>query len=232
MTQDLYLTDRYCKECDALVTSVLPEGVILDTTIFYPTGGGQPHDLGTLTTGTGLIYTVSNVTKTGQGILHHISGEKPAQGEHVLCTIDWTRRYRLMRMHTAAHLLSGLIHNKTGAAITGNQLGLDESRIDFDLEKFDKDNILSFASDANALITAEKPVHINFVTPAEAKALSKLAAGTYDHLQEVRMITIEGCDAQPCGGTHITNTKEIGTITITQLKNKGKNNRRLYYTIP
>ena len=79
---------------------------------------------------------------------------------------------------------------------------------------------------------AKLKVDINFVTPAEAKALSKLAAGTYDHLQEVRMITIEGCDAQPCGGTHITNTKEIGTITITQLKNKGKNNRRLYYTIP
>ncbi len=232
MTVALYLKDCYLQECQSIVTDVLPEGVILDKTVFYPTGGGQPYDTGVLTDAQGRTHVVSNVTKTEQGILHHIPGDKPPQGSTVHGVIDWERRYRLMRMHTAAHLLSGLIHGKTGAVITGNQLGLEESRIDFDLEAFDKEQILSFAHDANAIISEQKPVHISFVTPSEAKHLSKLAVGNYDHLQEVRMITIDGTDAQPCGGAHISNAKEIGTITVTQLKNKGKNNRRLYYTLP
>lgn len=232
MTQSLYLQDSYVQTLDAHITSNTPEGVILDKTIFYPTGGGQPFDTGVLTDSQGKQYRVFNVTKTEQGILHHISGEMPEQGCTVHGFIDWTRRYRLMRMHTAAHLLSGIIHEKTGAVITGNQLGLDESRVDFDLETFDKDQILSFAIAANAIIVEKKSVQISFGSPKEAKKLCKLSTGNYDHLSEVRMITIEGTDAQPCGGTHIKNTEEISTITITQVKNKGKNNRRLYFTIP
>lgn len=230
MTTALYLRDCYLQRCEAKIIEITDEGIVLDQTVFYPTGGGQPYDTGKLIFDE-KEFIVTNVTKKEGHILHHISGEKPSVGTRVICAVDWERRYKLMRHHTAAHLLSGLINKETGAAITGNQLDVGESRIDFDLEAFDKEAFMAFANKANTITSANRPVTISFLSPEQAKHLSKLAVSDYSSLQELRIVDIDGIDTQPCGGTHVKNTKEIGKITITQLKNKGKNNRRLYYSV-
>src|SRR3989344_2593044 len=196
-----YLLDCYKKEFDAQVTKV-KEGVFitLDQTYFYPIGGGQPYDTGIITSN-GKAYKVIFVKKEEGEIIHEISDLGIKEGDHIHGTIDWDRRYILMRYHTAAHILSEVISKATGALITGNQLETDKARIDFSLENYDKEKMTS------------------------------LAKGFSEDIQEVRIVDIEGFGKEACGGTHLKNTSEVGEILFVKAENKGKNNRRIVITL-
>jgi Ser-tRNA(Ala) deacylase AlaX len=155
-------------------------------------------------------------------------------GNKIHGIIDWERRYRLMRMHTAAHVISEIINRETGALITGNQLDVEKSRIDYNLENFDRKKIEECVNKANEVIRQGLQVKVYFLKREEAlkiPKITKLAKGLPENLEEVRIVEIEGFDIQADGGTHVSNLKEIGKIEIVKMENKGRSNRRLYYTV-
>lgn len=230
----LYLKDCYLKEFDAIVESV-KDGryIVLSQTAFYPSSGGQPHDTGSIIKGDE-SFNIIYVGKFEGEISHEINKEGLKIGDKVKCTINWERRYKLMRHHTAAHILSEAMHRKTGALITGNQLDIGQSRIDFSLENFDKDIILGCINDSNEIVKKELPVKIYFL-PREAamkiENISKLMKGLPEDIKEVRVVEIEGYDVQADGGTHVKNTGEVGHLEFLKAENKGKNNRRVYFML-
>jgi misacylated tRNA(Ala) deacylase len=235
MANALYMEDTYLKEFEAMVTKADSKFIGLDRTAFYPNSGGQPNDTGTLTrVSDGKEFKVVSVVKMSGDISHEISEPGLEVGDRVAGRIDWDRRYVLMRNHTAAHVLSGVISKETGADITGNQLGLDKSRIDFSLENFDREQLKSYEEKANAIVNAAMPVNIRILPREEAfkiPALVKLRMGLPESIKEIRIIDIVGFDQQACAGCHVKNTSEIGKITIANSENKGKDNRRIYFTI-
>ena len=231
-----YLLDCYKKEFDAQVTKV-KEGVFitLDQTYFYPIGGGQPYDTGIITSN-GKAYKVIFVKKEEGEIIHEISDLGIKEGDHIHGTIDWDRRYILMRYHTAAHILSEVISKATGALITGNQLETDKARIDFSLENYDKEKILEYIAQANQIIKEAHPIHWSLLQRKEAESIlgekmTSLAKGFSEDIQEVRIVDIEGFGKEACGGTHLKNTSEVGDILFVKAENKGKNNRRIVITL-
>jgi misacylated tRNA(Ala) deacylase len=233
MDKPLYLVDSYLKEFDAVVVFVHGSDVILDRTAFYPASGGQPNDLGMIICN-GKEYVVNNVRKSEQGIVHETAGPGLCPNDRVHCVLNWERRCKLMRMHTAAHVLSAVVNRMAGALITGNQLNLDKSRIDFSLEEFDKGKIQKFADEANRLISAGAAVETRFMPREEALKLPgivKLADKLPPNVSELRIVDIKGFDAQACGGTHVKELSEIGKIIVLGAENKGKSNRRMYFTL-
>jgi len=231
MTDLLYFRDHYLRECDAEVVDVMANKIELDKTVFYPEGGGQPCDTGKLTLD-GTQFNLTFVKKESGKVLHHVDREGLKKGDNVHCIIDWERRYKLMRFHTASHILSGIFSKEYGAKITGNQIKLDECRVDFDLEKFDREVIDSIIKKGNELVEQSLPVTIKFMERSEVEAnpsLIKLAMGLPPNIQTLRMICIGDFDMQPDGGTHVANTSEIGKIVFLRAENKGKNNRRVYF---
>ncbi|MBI1973073.1 alanyl-tRNA editing protein [Candidatus Woesearchaeota archaeon] len=234
MTKAIYLEDSYLKSCTATVTGVQGTVILLDQTIFYPTGGGQACDTGTLLAN-GEVYRVTSVQKVSGALYHQVDRDGLGIGDQVTCTLDWDRRHRLMRSHTAAHLLSGLLHQKTKASITGNQLEPDKSRMDFSLAEYSPAVIDTLFHEANQLIKQNIPVKVYTLTKEQAlvdEALFKLANKEYvEHLQDVRVVEIEGVDKQADGGTHVKSLGEIGKIFLQKIDNKGKNNRRVYFTV-
>lgn len=233
MTELLYMEDCFLKEFDASVVSVEGNLIELDRTAFYPLGGGQPNDTGKIFLDE-KEFSVKGVFKKGDKVFHEVDKEGLKPGDRVKGIIDWERRYKLMRMHTAAHLLSEIINRETKALITGNQLGLERSRIDYNLEKFDRDKILECAEKVNEIIKKDLPVKIYFLKREEALKIpniSKLAKFIPPNLPELRIVEIEGVDIQADGGTHVKRLGEIGKIKIVKMENKGKNNRRIYYEL-
>jgi len=229
----LYLEDSYQKTFTATVVRADKTHIYLDQSAFYPQGGGQPADSGTLRCN-GKTYNVTHVKKDEQGIRHEIDREGISKGDTVQGHLDWPRRYTLMRMHTAAHCLSAIIHNKFGAKITGNNLDTEKSRIDFNLKDFDKDAILQAVAKLNETIAQGAPVHVTYMNRAQAledPELVKLADRLPPAIQELRIVTIDSIDRQCDGGTHVKDAKEIGTIEILSFENKGKQNRRIYFTV-
>ncbi len=227
MTKHLYFDDPYLKEFSSIVAKVDSNRVVLEASAFYPAGGGQPCDTGVIIGQS--EHRVLKVSKSedGEDIVHEIEGSLDV-GEKVEGRIDWDRRYKLMRMHTAAHVLSAVIHKKTGAMITGNQLGVEQSRIDFSLEDFDRAKIYEHCDEANRLIAEGREVKSYFTDSTSVPTL--LAKGLPD-VDRIRIVEIDGIDAQADGGTHVKSTEEIGRIEITKVENKGKHNRRVYYTL-
>lgn len=231
MTEVLYLKDCYLKEFDATVISVKDNKYItLDKTAFYPVSGGQPNDTGKIIS-SGIEYNIIFVGKFDNNISHEVDKEGLKQGNKVHCIIDWNRRYKLMRMHTAAHILDSVIHKESGALFTGNQLGEDKSRLDFNLETFDREKMQSYITKANEEIKKSKEVKISFMPKEEASKLSMLLEWDYGDMKELRVIDIEGIDKQPCGGTHIKNTSEIKEIIFDSVDNKGKGRKRIYFKL-
>src|SRR5665648_159625 len=236
--EELYLADCYVKEFNARVTGITKKDdgnqfVILDKTAFYPNAGGQPHDLGVMIKDE-KEYPVVYVDEFDGIISHEISGCGLTVGDKVACKIDWERRFHFMRYHTACHVLSAVIHKETGAKITGNQIGVDKTRVDFSLDDFDRELIKSYETKVNTLIDSRTPVNISFLSrqrAMEIPSLVKLAAGLSDDIENVRIIDIVDYDMQACGGTHVANTNEIGHIEIIKTENKGKNNRRIYFRL-
>ena len=233
MTQQLFLEDCYLQTCTAEVLFVDGFFVELSATVFYPMGGGQSHDTGTLTC-QDQVYTVVDVLKQEGKLLHKIDHEGLRVGDYVVCQIDWSRRYRLMRMHTASHLLLGILHAATGALATGNQLDLVNSRVDFDLENYDPSRLSDLIAQANAAITSDSAVGIREISRAQAEifpSLAKLAKGLHPTVATIRVITLGSYDEQACGGTHLHSLSEIGTIVFVRAENKGKGRRRIYFTL-
>ncbi|MBI2661313.1 alanyl-tRNA editing protein [Candidatus Woesearchaeota archaeon] len=232
--QALYMHDSYLKEFEAVVESVKDEKyVVLDKTAFYPKGGGQPNDTGTIIKD-GQEFPIVFVGKFDNKISHEVSVPGLKAGDKVTGKIDWERRYRLMRMHTTAHLLSAVLHNKSGAMITGGDLDTEKSRIDFSLEDFDRGKLDEYCRLANEIIKNDLPVKVSFMKREEAlkiPGMVKLAGALPPEIDEWRIVEIEGVDRQADGGTHVKSLKEIGQIEILKVDNKGKNNRRVYYKV-
>lgn len=234
MAEALYMEDSYLKEFEAVVKSVKDDKfVVLDKTAFYPKSGGQPWDTGKFVADSG-EYNVVFTGKFSGEISHEVDKPGLKEGDKIKGVLDWDRRYRLMRMHTAAHVLSSVFIKEAGALITGNQLDIDKTRIDFSLEDFDREKIDEYVNKANELIKTNATVTISFMPREEVEQredLARLAKGLPEGVKTLRIVNIEGIDMQADGGTHVKNTEEIGTIEILDCKNKGKNNRRVYFTI-
>ncbi len=233
MTRKLYWEDSYMKEFEANVISVNDNLVELDQTIFFATGGGEPNDTGKLTA-KGEEFLVLDVSKDGEKILHKVDKEGLKASDRVKGIIDWERRHRFMRMHTASHLLSAIIHKETGALISGGNLDLDKSRIDFNLEEFDRVKFTTYVAKANELIKHDAKVKSYFMNREEAMKIPgiiKLLEALPPSIDNLRIVEIEGIDIQADGGNHVKSLDELGTIEIVKMENKGKSNRRMYFTL-
>jgi misacylated tRNA(Ala) deacylase len=230
-TNLLYATDAYVRAFDAHVVEVTPEGgVILDRTAFYPTGGGQPHDLGVFMWDGGSARVVE-VRKTGPLVVHRVEGDLPVVGGAVHGEIDWQRRYALMRHHTALHSMSGVIYELYGATVTGGQMYPDRARMDFLLPDLSQDRLNTIEERTNRLLAEGHAVSIRFLPRAEAFEIPDLIRTKVnlipEGIDEIRVVNIEGIDQQADGGTHVANTREVGRVHITGSENKGKGNKRL-----
>ncbi len=233
MTDPLYLRDCYLREFSASVVSVDGKKVELDKTAFYPNSGGQPNDTGIISVGD-TDFIVSDVVKDKGRIVHLIDRPGLNPGDKIKGQVDWTRRYIHMRYHTASHVLSGIIYNSTGAEITGNQISTEKTRIDFDLENFDRAKLPVFEQAANKILAENHPVLIRFLSREEAMKIptvTKLAMGLPESVKEVRIVSVEGFGKEACGGTHLKNTEEAGQIEFLNVENKGKSNRRIYFRL-
>lgn len=230
MTELLYQTDAYLREFEALVTAVDHEqnGVYLDRTAFYPGGGGQPHDLGLLRVGSAMLA----VTKVLRGNLHVIEGPLPGPGKMVQGMLDWERRYRLMRTHTAMHILCGVVWRDYGASVTGGNMEPLQGRMDFEFERMQKELVTEIEERINAEVAAAREVRVRILPREEAFAIPDLIRTKINLLpegiQEVRTVELAGLDLQADGGTHVANTREVGRLRITDYKSKGGINKRIY----
>lgn len=244
MADTLFLDDSYLREFSAKIVSVVKlEGeeskakIVLDRTAFFPTGGGQPCDLGKLAIAkNGAACEVADVRKENGEIVHTVVLPQNCQletGDEVTGEIDWARRHRHMRMHTAGHVLSAVMFAK-GLLITGNQLGANESRFDFSMENFDRALIDTCIAEANTLMARGQEVSISYLPREEAlkmPGMSKLTGALPPAISTLRIVKIGDIDTQADGGTHVKNTSEVGTLSISRAENKGKSNRRIYFTL-
>lgn len=228
------MEDSYLKEFEAVVASVKDgKYVILDQTVFYPKGGGQPCDTGKIIRGNE-VFKVVYVGKFSGEISHEVDHAGLKQGEKVQCIIDWDRRYRLMRSHTAAHLFASLLCNGTGALVTGNQLETDKIRFDFSLEQFNPDLLQKYVDKTNQLLSKDVPVKSYELPREEALKIPgvvKMAEAFPPDIPRLRIVELVNLDKQADGGTHVRNLNEVGRITLLKTENKGKNNRRIYFTL-
>ena len=233
MTERLYQHDGYLRTFDARVVSVRVDGVVLDRTAFFPTGGGVLGDTGTLTSATGAFPVVETVDDEA-GIVHRLERGGLAEGEAVQGSVDWDRRYLLMRYHTATHVLTGVMFNDFHVRVTGNQLTPEKARVDFAFETFDRAVLEEGFRRANALVGRDLAVQVSFVSAQEAHArpeLFKLETTFRHDLPELRLVEIVGFDTQADGGCHVARLSEIGRLVLTKTENKGKVNRRVYFVL-
>ena len=234
MTTALYLEDSYLKECDATVLSVRDaKYIVLDKTIFYPKGGGQPHDTGRIIRNTE-TFNVVYVGKFSGEISHEVDKPGLIPDDKVHCILDWQRRYKLMRSHTAAHLFASLLCNGTGALVTGNQLEIDKIRFDFSLDQFNPEILTRYVNQANELLKKDTPVKSYELPKEEAlkiPGIVKMAEAFPPDIPRLRIVELVNLDKQADGGTHVKNLNEVGQINVLKTENKGKNNRRIYFTI-
>ena len=235
MTELLYTTDSYLREFEAVVTGhVEGGGVVLDRTAFYPGGGGQPGDVGTLATA-GQTWTVTAVKKLDGQPVHFVDGEPPAVGTAVTGRLDWTRRYQLMRTHTAMHILCGVVFRDYGAQVTGGNMDPLQGRMDFEFETMRQELVAAIEEAVNAEVAAARPVRVRILPRDEAFAIPDLIRTKINLLPEgiaeVRTVELVGLDLQADGGTHVANTGEVGRVRVTDYKSKGKINKRIYLEV-
>jgi misacylated tRNA(Ala) deacylase len=238
MTELLYLLDSYIRTFEATVIAVNAElhAVILNRTAFYPGGGGQPCDLGTLTHN-GMPLRVAKVQKVDGQVAHILTPESPLPeiGAAVIGELDWERRYKLMRTHTALHILSAVIFRNYGAQVTGGNMEPGEGRLDFEFETLHGDFVRTVEAALNAEVAAARPIRVRLLPRDEAFQIPDLIRTKVNllppEIAEVRVVSIEGLDVQADGGTHVRNTAEVGAIRITDYKSKGKINKRIYIAV-
>ena len=227
MTQALFREDAYRRHCQATVEEVTDQGIVLDATVFYPLGGGQPGDIGVLHFNQGQVEIVDTRHGDGGCILHVPADDAilPGAGEQVTAEIDFERRHRLMRMHTCLHLLSAVLPYP----VTGGQVSDGSGRLDFDLP--DSPDKTEVERALNELIEADHPVGSRWIDEAELEArpelVKTLSVQPPKGAGRIRLIDIPGVDLQPCGGTHVAHTGEIGPVRIKKIEKKGRQNRRV-----
>ncbi|MEX2293011.1 MAG: alanyl-tRNA editing protein [Acidimicrobiales bacterium] len=225
-TELLYLRDAYLQEFDAAVVAVVDDRVALDRTVFYPTGGGQAHDAGTLA---GL--TVVDVRKDGDDVWHTVQGGTPRVGESVHGQLDWDRRHGLMRTHTALHVLCGVIWNEWAVPVTGGNMEPLAARMDFEFDPLPHGFGRRIEELVNEELVADRPIEVSFLPRAEAVLDSDLIRTKVslipDSVPEIRVVDIVGLDKQADGGTHVRSTREVGRIAVLKTESKGKGNKRI-----
>ncbi len=237
-TELLFQHDSALSGMDADIIGVQPENraVLLDRTVFYPGGGGQPHDTGTLIRlSDGATWPVVAARKGPEGIWHVLSEEIPLPmvGDRVRGELDWDRRYSLMRMHTALHVLCGVVYRDYGALVTGGNMGPDRSRMDFEMDssEFTPERVAEIERRANEEIRANREVQVRILPREKAFQIPDLIRTKINLLPEgiieVRTVEIAGLDLQADGGTHVQNTREIGELRVVGTRSKGKANKRL-----
>ncbi|MFQ5547534.1 MAG: alanyl-tRNA editing protein [Woeseia sp.] len=226
MTEELFRHDSYLKECDAVVVALDDRSLVLDRTVFYPMGGGQPGDTGTISWDGGSTAVVD--TRYGEGGIQHLHQQdqaRPRVGEKVRAAIDWERRYRHMRMHTALHLLGSILRY----GVTGGSISAEKSRLDFDMQdSIDKEEV---GRALQSLVRENHRVSCRWITDEELESqpdlVRTLSVQPPKGAGQVRLLEIEGVDLQPCGGTHLRSTAEVGQVRIGKVEKKGKHNRRV-----
>ena len=229
-TELLFYADARLGSCEARVVEVGESGIMLDRTVFYPLGGGQPGDIGVLSAADGREIAIAD-TRKGEvpGAVLHIPVTGSARlnpGDQVVATIDWARRHRLMRMHTCLHLLSAVVP----AGVTGGSVRVDSGRLDFDLPERPLDRA-DIEARLNQLIAGNHPVTPRWVSSEELadrpELVKTMSVKPPVGAGQVRLLEIAGVDLQACGGTHVSNTGEIGRISVVKVENKGTHNRRV-----
>jgi misacylated tRNA(Ala) deacylase len=229
VTEPLFQQDAYLKSCAATAVEAGAAGIVLDRSVFYPLGGGQPGDTGTLRAADGREWRVVDARK-GEGgrILHVLEAgmTPPAAGTAVEASIDWDRRHAHMRMHTCLHLLGSVLRY----GVTGGQIAADKGRLDFDTQdEVDKEAVTAAV---NALVSANHTVRSSWITDEDLdrqpELVRTLSVQPPRGAGRIRLLEIPGVDLQPCGGTHVAATGEIGPVTVTRVENKGKRNKRVY----
>jgi misacylated tRNA(Ala) deacylase len=232
MTELLAHTDAYIEEFEAIVIAVDPEenAIALDKTAFYPGGGGQPHDLGWINE-----VPLKKVKRQGAQIWHWLEGELPAEGATIHGKVDWDRRYKLMRTHTAFHILCGVVWRDYGAQVTGGNMDELKGRMDFEFESLQKELVTAIEEKLNVEVACARPVSVKVLPREEAFQIPDLIRTKINLLPEgiteVRTVEIAGLDLQADGGTHVANTKEVGKIRVAGYKSKGKINKRIMLEI-
>ena len=224
----LFRDDAYRQSCEATVTEIGAEGVVLDRTVFYPMGGGQPGDSGRMLTARGELRIADTRHGSGGRDLHRLEegAAAPAAGERVELTLDWERRYAHMRMHTCLHLLGAVLRY----GVTGGNVDARRSRLDFDMEEtVDREAV---SAELNALIAADHEVRAYWISESDLDArpelVRTLSVRPPRGVGRIRLLEIPGLDLQPCGGTHVLRTGEIGAVEIPKVEKKGRRNRRVY----
>ncbi|MCI4331452.1 MAG: alanyl-tRNA editing protein [Thermoplasmata archaeon] len=236
MPADLYLTDAYLREAEVTVRATSGSAVELESTIFCPTGGGQPHDTGSLRGEGSSRWSVINVEKGPSGISHHLQGPAlPPVGARMHAELDWGRRYAHMRYHTLLHILSGVVFRRYQAGITGGQIAVDRARMDFSIPEFDAKLAELLLEEVHQVVREDREVVVRFIPRAEAArdpSLVRVAPDLVPDVDEVRLIDIRGFDVQADGGTHVRRTSEVGHARLLRIENKGARNKRLYLSLP
>ena len=230
-TELLYLEDSYLREFEARVIEVCDEGIYLDRTAFYTGGGGQPCDTGKIIAGD-REYEVVGIKR--EDALHIIEGDKPEVGEKVRGIIDWERRHRIMRTHTAVHVVSGVAYQQFGVVITGNQLYEGRARLDLSFENMSKELALEIIEESNKVVQKDLPVKWYFISKEEFKnrpELMRVNPKLYEKYDKIRVVEIEGFDIQADGGTHVKSLSEIGKIELQKYESKGRKNKRIYIVL-
>jgi misacylated tRNA(Ala) deacylase len=238
MTDLLYQTDSYLQEFEARVISVdvNTRAVILDRSSFYPGGGGQPCDFGSLTNN-GVVYPMEKTKKQGDDVLHFLGGSTPlpSPGSEAHGIVDWARRYRLMRTHTAMHILCGVVFRDYGAQVTGGDMEPLAGRMDFEFETMRGELVREIESAVNREVAAAREVRVKILPREEAFQIPDLIRTKINLLPEgilqVRTVELVGLDLQADGGTHVRNTSEVGDIKVVDYKSKGAINKRIYIQV-
>jgi misacylated tRNA(Ala) deacylase len=231
-TNLLYHTNSFTYECTATVVAVKGDEIALDATVFYPGGGGQMADRGTISWDE--QHEQANVVamnKRNDIVWHTIDCAPPALGTQVVCSIDWEFRYHMMRTHTALHILCGIMWKEFGVQVTGGQMYPDHARMDFSMENLDRERIATIERWVNEAIIADYPISVYTLPREKAFAIPDLVRTRINllppQIEEVRIVEIVGLDLQADGGTHVKHTREVGGIKITRTENKGRINKRL-----
>lgn len=231
-TELLFLRNAYLQECDAVVQEVRDNAVVLDQTIFYYTSGGQPHDLGLIDG-----QLVTEVRKVDGEVLHYLveGASMPAVGSTVHCVLDWERRHRLMRTHTAMHVLCGVIWNEWKVPVTGGNMEPLTARMDFELPEVPEGFAEKVERLVNEAIAQDHPIEVSFL-PRDTAVVDEDLIRTKvslipDSVPEIRVVDIVGLDKQADGGTHVASTQEVGTVRVVKMENKGKGFRRIRVSI-
>lgn len=228
MTELLFLSDAYQRECTSTVVDIRDNAVVLDKTIFYYTGGGQPHDTGVL--GGNVVV---DVRKDGDEVLHYLieGAALPSVGDVIECSIDWDRRHQLMRTHTAMHVLCGVIWNEWKVPVTGGNMEPLSARMDFELPEVPEGFLQRVEQLVNEAVSADYPIEVSFLprdTAVEDEDLIRTKVSLIPaNVKEIRVVDIVGLDKQADGGTHVASTTEVGSVRVVKMENKGKGFRRL-----